>query len=233
MVARWQSAGLLKNQTWYNNNANRRLVARVSHNERPITAFTDIDTLVYDWSPDSQSTTRNASSQPGGNSRIVGKFPSPPHLMRREQRRKLLPKPEYSLWQPHYSSNGRWIVFQAVSNEETAARSTLYVMPSEGGTWRKITDGSVWDDKPRWSVDSKTIYYVSGRGAFFNLWGIHFDDSTGEAVGKPFRVSDFDKPSFTIPRWIPVVALSVTQNRLLVTMQESSGNVWVLGDVDH
>jgi hypothetical protein len=35
-----------------------------------------------------------------------------------------------------------------------------------------------------------------------------------------------------IPRFIPPVGLSLTQNKLVLTMAEESGSIWVLDNVD-
>ena len=110
--------------------------------------------------------------------------------------RKIASDPGYDLWQPHFSPNGRWIVFNAVANSPTALESAIYVVPLEGGPWTRITEGEHWGDKPRWSPDGKTIYFISGVGGFFNIWGIHFDPAKGKPVGEPFRVSEFERPSF-------------------------------------
>jgi sugar lactone lactonase YvrE len=123
-------------------------------------------------------------------------------------------------------------VFEAVSNGPTAATSALYVVPAGGGSWRRVTTGTLWDDKPRWSPDGKTIYFVSSNGFFFDVWGIPFDPAKGEPIGKPFRVSAFDKPSLMIPRSISPVAMSITQDKLLLTMSETSGGIWILDYVD-
>src|SRR5262249_1591932 len=85
----------------------------------------------------------------------------------------------YQLFQPHLSPNGRWIVFEAVANSPNP-ESTLYVVSASGGAWTRITDSKQWDDKPRWSPDGRTIYFVSRRGGFFNVWGIHFDPAVGK-----------------------------------------------------
>ena len=106
--------------------------------------------------------------------------------------------------------------------------STLYVVPASGGQWTRITDGKHWDDKPRWSPDGRTIYFVSGPGGFFNLWGIHFDPVAGIPVGSPFQVSKFESTRLMIPRWIPPVGISLTQDKLVLTMAEESGSIWML-----
>jgi dipeptidyl aminopeptidase/acylaminoacyl peptidase len=139
--------------------------------------------------------------------------------------------PAYELYQPHLSPNGRWIVFEAVAKSPNP-ESALYVVPVSGGPWTRITEGKRWDDKPRWSPDGRTICFVSGRGGFFNVWGIHFDPTAGKTVGQPFQVSNFDSPRLMIPRWIPPVGLSLTQDKLVLTMAEESGSIWVLANVE-
>jgi len=138
---------------------------------------------------------------------------------------------EYSVYQTRLSPDGRWIVFEAVANS-SRLESALYVIPAAGGTWTRITDGRHWDDKPRWSPDGRTIYFVSGSDGFFNVWGIRFDPATGKAVGQPFEVSKFDRPRLMIPRWIPSVGFSLTHDKFVLTMAEESGNIWVLDNVD-
>jgi Tol biopolymer transport system component/DNA-binding winged helix-turn-helix (wHTH) protein len=141
--------------------------------------------------------------------------------------------PAYQIYQPHFSPNGRWIVFEAVANSTSPSpESTLYVVPTSGGPWTRITDSKQWDDKPRWSPDGRTIYFVSRRSGFFNVWGIHFDPSAGKTVGQPFQVSKFESPRLMVPRWIPPVGLSLTQDKLVLTMAEESGSIWVLDNVD-
>jgi hypothetical protein len=96
----------------------------------------------------------------------------------------------------------------------------------------QIEDGEHWDDKPRWSPDGKAIYFVSRPGGFFNVWGIHFDRAAGKPIGPPFQVSKFDGPRLMIPQRIAPVGLSLTQDKLVLTAAQASGNIWVLDSVD-
>jgi hypothetical protein len=104
-------------------------------------------------------------------------------------------------------------------------------MAAAGGPWVRITDGRHWDDKPHWSPDGKAIYFVSGRGGFFNVWGIRFDPAKGSPAGDPFPVTSFRSPSLMIPKDISHVELSLTQDRLVVTVTQVSGSIWVLDNV--
>ncbi len=144
---------------------------------------------------------------------------------------KIISDPSYYLYQSHFSPDGRWIAFNAV-RFSPKTESTIYVVPAAGGPWTRVSKGELWDDKPRWSPDGKTIYYVSLVGGFFNVSGIRFDPDKGKPVGEPFRVTAFEKPSLMIPDFIAEVGLSVTQNKLAITVEEQSGSIWMLDNVD-
>jgi hypothetical protein len=146
--------------------------------------------------------------------------------------KKIISDSGFDLWQPHFSPDGRWIVFEAIRNTNQKEESILYVVPTAGGPWTQISRGKNWDDKPRWAPDGKTIYFLSNSSGLFNVWGIRFDPSKGKPIGEPFRVAGFEKPSLMIPNAIPEVGLSVTQDKLVVTVEERSGSIWVLDNVD-
>ena len=131
-----------------------------------------------------------------------------------------------------FSPDGRWIVFEAVRKPPNPnIESALFVIPAAGGSWIRITDGTRWDDKPRWSPDGKTIYFLSGRSGFFNVWGIRFDATSGKPVGEPFRVTTFETPALMIPEQMEAAELSVIQGRMGLTMEERSGSIWMLDNV--
>jgi hypothetical protein len=96
----------------------------------------------------------------------------------------------------------------------------------------QVTDGKHWDDKPRWAPDGKTIYFVTNRGGFLNVWGIRFDPAQGQPVGEPFRVTAFESPSqMVFPRIAPL-NIALTADRLFLNITEMSGSVWVVENVD-
>jgi hypothetical protein len=73
---------------------------------------------------------------------------------------------------------------------------------------------------------------VSGRGGFFNVWGIHFNSGQGRPVGEPFRVTTFESPSLMIPQQIQLVGFSLSQKNFVLTLEDLSGSIWVLDNVD-
>jgi hypothetical protein len=136
------------------------------------------------------------------------------------------------LFQGHFSPDGQWIVFERVRDLPTSLESTLYVMPANGGPWTPITESKYWSDKPVWSPDGKIIYFLSSRQGFLNVWGLHFDAARGKTSGDPFPVTAFNSPSLMVPNNIVFVEVSLTQDRLALTMAQVSGSIWVLGNVD-
>jgi Tol biopolymer transport system component len=165
--------------------------------------------IVHDWSPDGKTllVSQGGDSQPFE----VWLVPiaSAPHA--EAAAKKILSSPTSSLFQPHFSPDGRWIAFQATTDTPLGIDTALYLTWAAGGPWIRFGHEKQWDDKPRWSADGKTIYFLSGRSGFFDVWGIHFNPAEGKPVGKLFRVTTFDKPNL---------------------MEETSGNIWVLDNVE-
>ena len=97
---------------------------------------------------------------------------------------------------------------------------------------RRKQCGKFWDDKPRWSPDGKTIYFISSRTGFLNVWGIRFDRVKQLPLGEPFPVTAFENPAQRVADQMTPLGMSVTQNRLVLPISEASGSIWMLEDVD-
>jgi hypothetical protein len=51
-------------------------------------------------------------------------------------------------------------------------------------------------------------------------------------VGDPSRATNFDSTRLMIPKHMSPVGFSLTHNTLVLTMEQVSGSIWVLNDVD-
>ena len=199
--------------------------------ERPLTDPSTDPVAVWDWSADEKVLLVGKGNPETGRTEI-GSFPisAAPHAS--GQTRRLIFDAAYNVYQAHFSPDGKWIAFEATRSQSTLAESTLFAMRASGGPWIRLTDGQYWDDKPRWSPDGRIVYFLSGRGGFYNVRGIHFDSATGKPLGDSFRVTNFNTPALMVPREINSVGMSISQDRLVLTVGQFSGSIWSINKAD-
>lgn len=77
------------------------------------------------------------------------------------KREKVLIESDQSVLDPEFSPDGRWIAFQ--SDFEGDENFNIYVVPTEGGKARKLTDTPADSAFPRWSPDGTKIAFISNR----------------------------------------------------------------------
>lgn len=106
---------------------------------------------------------------------------------------EIVPKPKDEagpprfLLYPSYSSDGRWIVYEADSTTGFGPRN-IWAMNAESGETEHIAIGS----NPSWNADSSAIVYSSAeRGRNFSLWRVPFSLTEGKISGsaEPLTVS--------------------------------------------
>ena len=136
-----------------------------------------------------------------------------------------------NLYNQRFSPDQHWITFLA-HDLLYASTSTVYVIPAAGGPWRAITEGTWFDDKPRWSPDGRILYFVSNRTGVANIWGRRFDTSTGTADDEPFPVTSFRSGQFVLTPRTVQMDIAITPTKLLLPMSESRSDLWMLDQID-
>jgi Tol biopolymer transport system component len=203
-----------------------------THKEEPLTTPSHIERDASDWSPDGKSLLMIRDNNDSGRVEIW-QLPVAARPHAEGAARRIISNPEYDLDEGQYSPDARWIVFEGLRNQTQGLETTLYVMAATGGQWIRITDGKHLVLTPCWSPDGKTIYFVSGRSGFLNVWGIRFDPAKGKPVGLPFSVTALNSFSLMVPRHITgSIELSLTQDQLVLPLAQESGSIWVLDHVD-
>ena len=139
--------------------------------------------------------------------------------------------PKRNLYNQRFSPDQRWITFLA-HDLLYASTSMVYVVPAAGGPWRAVTDGSWFDDKPRWGPDGRVLYFVSNRTGVANVWGRRFDTSTGTPIGEPFPVTSFRSAQFQLTPRTVQMDIAFTAEHMLLPMSESRSEIWMLDQVD-
>jgi Tol biopolymer transport system component len=189
--------------------------------------------IPYDWSPDGQSILASSLLlKPGLRSLGLWPLAAAPHA---ETAAKVLTADkDFLLFQAKFSPDGRWIVFQGVSLSQPGV-STVFVMPAAGAErsgWTALTGPRDWADKLRWSPDGNMVYFVLRQTSFFNLWAVRFDGTQGKAIGAPFQVTRFDSSRRQISPAYGPAEIGVSANRLILTIMEQTGSIWILDNVD-
>jgi Tol biopolymer transport system component len=148
--------------------------------------------------------------------------------------KELIKHPRLALYPESLSPDGQWIAFQArpVDNDSTR---TIYITPFHNGsvggpeTWIAVTDGREMDREAKWSPDGATLYFLSERDGFRCIWGQRLDRQTRRPTGTAFPVYHFhhSQQSLTSLGSPGKVGLSVTDNGLLFSLADTTGNIWM------
>lgn len=206
------------------------LVSADGGNERLLTTPGPFAMTPFDWSPDGNWILAGCKHGPAGR-RAVCMLPvsSAPHAL--DQMRIVASDSERNLYQATFSPDQRWIAFIAASR--TSGTSTICVVDADGNQWTGVSEGTFWDDKPRWSPDGKTIFFLSNRSGFANVWGRRFNPASGQPAGEPFQVTSLESPAVRMPGPVVSTEFAIAADRLVLPVVESSGSVWVLENIDH
>ena len=88
--------------------------------------------------------------------------------------------------EPVLSPDGTQVAFtvQKVDLDKNTKPSQIYVVPVHGGAPRQLTTDGTPNERPRWSPDSKQIYFVSNRGGSSQIWAMDADGSSAHQITK-------------------------------------------------
>ncbi len=85
---------------------------------------------------------------------------------------------------PQVSGDGKRIVVMVRTTdlEENKGRSDLWLVNVDGTGLGRLTTHPANDSNPRWSVDSKTVWFISGRSDSSQVWRIRIDGGEAQQV---------------------------------------------------
>jgi serine/threonine protein kinase/Tol biopolymer transport system component len=180
---------------------------------------------LYDWSPDTTKVIYRRQEKGGASQLFFRDLESgKDHI--------LLHHPTYPLTVPHLSVDANWIAFQAVTSP-TERRIFIAPMrdwhPPSEAEWVPITDGHTPDRNPVWSPDGGLLYLISDRDGFRCFWAQPLDPATKRPKGPAFAVQHFHtaRRSLSTMDEIAAIGLSVASDKLVFSMQENAGNIWL------
>jgi dipeptidyl aminopeptidase/acylaminoacyl peptidase len=88
--------------------------------------------------------------------------------------------------EPQLSPNGRLVVFtvQTIDIEKNTKPKNVWAVPVEGGSPRQLTLEGTQNERPRWSPDSRTIYFISNRGGSSQIWSMDADGGKARQISR-------------------------------------------------
>jgi len=181
----------------------------------------------WGWSGDSQSIIVKETSQGDAQARDL-------YLLDVSTRKKtkLLESTSFSLFQPGFSADNRWITFQA--SKPPFTQSAVFIASYRAGVipaesdWIHLGHDSGWDDKPRWSPDGNLLYFTSERDGFVCLWAQHLEPATKRPRGVPSPIYHFHETRRSMLNvGYAGLELSVASDKIAFNMTELTGNIWM------
>jgi len=161
---------------------------------------------------------------------LVGSSPAGISILELVTKRKtpLLADSEYRLWNARFSPDDRWISFNATEH----GRSRIFIAPIDDPNslgrenWIEIP-GKGWDDKPHWSPDGNTLYFVSDRDGFRCIWAQRLNGQK-HPIGDPIPVFHAHQSSLSMSRVGPGdLAISVASDKIVFDMSERKSSLWL------
>lgn len=128
------------------------------------------------------------------------------------------------------SWDDRWLTFYWSNDPE---HTTIFILPirEHAATEQDLiatTDGSSYDILPEFSPDGKLLYFFSQRDGVRCLWAQRLDSSTKRPIGPPFPVQHFHGARLSTLTVKPGQrAFSVARDKIVFTMDEHLGNIWM------
>jgi dipeptidyl aminopeptidase/acylaminoacyl peptidase len=85
---------------------------------------------------------------------------------------------------PQVSPDSKWIVFtlRKTDLEANKGRTDLWLLGADGTGLRRLTSHPQGDSNPRWTPDSKSVFFISTRSDSAQVWRIRIDGGEARQV---------------------------------------------------
>ena len=137
--------------------------------------------------------------------------------------RIVLQHEKYDLHRGQISPDGQWLAFSIPLESqiyEVLIAPLKKAEPAGENEWIQI---AMEASCPHWSPDGNLLYFVSNRDGFSCLWAQAIEPQTKRPAGPPMAVYHFHSAR----RSIASTSVSLSSDRMVFSMKELTGNIWM------
>jgi len=155
--------------------------------------------------------------------------------LRSRTEKEFLSTPNKALYHPYFSWDDRWVVFKKLLDPQKAQIMIAPVrdgIPGKEAEWIAVTDGQYNDDKPQFSPDGNTVYFLSStRDGYICIWAQRLDPATKRPVGAPIGYEHFhswaQRDLLPYGQGISSSDLTVARDKMLVNLPQFRADIWM------
>ena len=147
-----------------------------------------------------------------------------------------LAKPGWTIYDPRYSPDAKWLAFSAGPQPGSDSEFRLYMVKLHNGS---AAPGANWirasvaeehgGIKPRWSPDGNTLYFISHRDGSRCIWAQPLEPATKQPVGDAIAIYHFHNSRLSTRNiGLSMMELDVAADKMVITLSELAGNIWML-----
>lgn len=107
---------------------------------------------------------------------------------------------------PQVSPDGRWVAYTIADTDKAANKRTtqIYLISTDGGEPRQLTNEKQSSHSPRWSPDGKRLAFVSARDGESQIWTAELTEAAAGSLKKITNISTgADAPIWSLDgKWI-------------------------------
>jgi serine/threonine protein kinase/Tol biopolymer transport system component len=124
------------------------------------------------------------------------------------------------------SADGRWIAAVVEKPAQIFVVPFHETRPTADVEWVPVTSEGHRDNWPRFSPGGGILYFMSDRDGHECIWAQRLEGAEKRPSGEPFAVAHFHGTLSVRPLY---KQFSVSRDRLAISLEERTGNIWMSG----
>ncbi len=160
--------------------------------------------------------------------------------LKNKTERDFLTTPDGLVFHPYFSWDDRWVSFKRLEDSYLSGsrNARILISPMRHGVaadekqWVTVTNGQYTDDKPQFSADGKTLYFLSTRDGYLCIWAQRLDPQTKHPIGPPVAFEHFHNAmghdAAAWPALINGTNLTVGLDRMLISLPQIHSTLHML-----